>query len=81
MSDVRLSAKNQISVPKDAREALGLKAGDTVRFMVFGDRVELVKPRPAAELAGLLHRPGQRTVSIDEMNEAGPADWEDETDA
>lgn len=81
MSDPKLSAKNQISVPREAREALDIKPGDHVRFMVFGDRVELVKPRPVAELAGMLYRPGQRTITLDEMREAGPAGWAGEDDA
>ena len=30
MSEVTLSAKNQVVVPKDTRKAMGLKAGDKV---------------------------------------------------
>jgi AbrB family looped-hinge helix DNA binding protein len=78
MSDHKLSSKNQISVPREVRDALDIGPGDHVRFMVFGDRVELVKPRPIAELAGMLYRPGRRAITLEEMSEAGPEGLEDE---
>gem|GEM_PF-3735462 len=49
-----------------------------MRFMVFGDRVEMVKPRPVAELAGMLYQPGRRAITLEEMSEAGPERWEGE---
>ena len=38
--------------------------------MVENGRVQMLKARHVRELAGRLHRPGQRTVSLEEMNEA-----------
>ena len=43
MSEVKLSAKNQIVIPRDAREALHLKPGDKVVLVVRGDQVLLLK--------------------------------------
>ncbi|MGH9632984.1 MAG: AbrB/MazE/SpoVT family DNA-binding domain-containing protein [Bryobacteraceae bacterium] len=46
MMESTLSAKNQIVIPREAREALRLKAGDKLLVVVRGDRViVLQKPR------------------------------------
>jgi AbrB family looped-hinge helix DNA binding protein len=39
MSEATLSSKNQIVIPKEAREALRVKAGDKLLVVVRGDRV------------------------------------------
>jgi AbrB family looped-hinge helix DNA binding protein len=39
MSQATLSAKNQIVIPREAREALRVKAGDTLLVVVRGDKV------------------------------------------
>jgi AbrB family looped-hinge helix DNA binding protein len=39
MTKATLSAKNQIVVPREAREALRLKAGDKLLVVVRGERV------------------------------------------
>jgi len=43
----RLGAKAQVVLPKAARQALGLKPGDTFAFVIDGNEVRIV--RPAAE--------------------------------
>lgn len=46
MSGATLSGKNQIVIPRKAREALGLKVGDKLLVVVHGDSViVLQKPR------------------------------------
>ncbi len=45
MTEATLSAENQIVIPKEAREALGLKPGDKLLLVVRGDRV-IVLQRP-----------------------------------
>ena len=46
MAEAKISSKNQVVIPREAREALGLKAGDKVLFTVFGDRVIIMeKPK------------------------------------
>jgi AbrB family looped-hinge helix DNA binding protein len=55
MAEATLSAKNQIVIPKEAREALGVKAGDTLLIVVRGARVIVLQkssPRHTA-LRGL----------------------------
>jgi AbrB family looped-hinge helix DNA binding protein len=47
MTEATLSAKNQIVIPRAAREALRAKPGDRLVVIVRGDRViVLVKPNP-----------------------------------
>jgi AbrB family looped-hinge helix DNA binding protein len=54
MPEVTMSSKNQIVVPREAREALRLKPGARLQVMVHGDRLLLMRvPRnPARALAG-----------------------------
>ncbi len=40
---VRLGAKAQVVLPKEAREALGLKPGDTLAFVIDGADVRVVR--------------------------------------
>ena len=47
MAEVTLSAKNQIVIPREAREALGVKAGDKLLVVTQGDGVIVLK-RPKA---------------------------------
>jgi len=42
----KLSSKNQMTLPKEARQALKIKAGDTVILVVAEDNVRLC-PKPA----------------------------------
>lgn len=46
MVEVRLSSKNQIVIPRDVREALGLKSGDRILLVVRDDAAILLsKPK------------------------------------
>ena len=46
MTEATLSAKNQIVIPREARQALRVKAGDKILVVVQGERViVLQKPR------------------------------------
>ena len=47
MPQATLSAKNQIVIPREAREALRVKAGDKLLVVVRGDRV-IVLQKPKA---------------------------------
>lgn len=74
MSVRTLTAKGQITIPKEVREKLGLRTGDQLileldengRLMI--DRSE---PKPSTRLAGLLkHLAPERPVSLAKMSEA-----------
>jgi AbrB family looped-hinge helix DNA binding protein len=59
MTEATLSSKNQIVIPREAREALGLKAGDKLLVVVRGGRV-MVLQKPDSHgkaLSGLAPRP------------------------
>ena len=50
MAEVKLSSKNQIVVPREARHALGLKTGAKLLVVVRGDTVILRrKPKSYSE--------------------------------
>lgn len=70
MQESKVTAKGQTTLPRDVRAALNIEAGDTVRYLVDCGEVRIVKARGVAEVKGLLHRPGQRAVSLDEMEDA-----------
>ena len=55
MPEVKLSSKNQIVVPREAREALGIRPGARLRVVVRGDLVILLrKPAKYADaIAGM----------------------------
>ena len=46
---VKMSSKNQIVVPKPARDALGLRAGDRLAVTVEGESVRMEKLPPDLE--------------------------------
>jgi AbrB family looped-hinge helix DNA binding protein len=46
MAEVTVSSKNQIVIPKEAREALGIKPGDKVLITAHNGTVTMMK-RPA----------------------------------
>jgi AbrB family looped-hinge helix DNA binding protein len=63
MMEATLSAKNQIIVPRGAREALGLKPGDKVLVIVRSRRLLLLKKPKSyhAAIRGLARRDYSRT--------------------
>jgi AbrB family looped-hinge helix DNA binding protein len=59
MVEVKLSAKNQIVIPREARHALGLKAGDKLLAVVREDRLIVMQkpPRYSSAIRGLVKPP------------------------
>mgnify|MGYP005850778247 CR=1 FL=1 len=55
MAEATLSAKNQIVIPREAREALQVKPGDKLAVVVRGDKVIVLrKPKsPHTAIRGL----------------------------
>jgi len=72
MPAATLSSKGQVVIPKVIRERLGLHPGDTLDFLVQESGDVLIRPAvvDVRSLRGMLHRPGMRPVSIEEMNRA-----------
>jgi AbrB family looped-hinge helix DNA binding protein len=54
MDAVTISPKYQIVIPKSIRESLGLRPGQKVQAIQYGDRVELVPIVPVRQMRGFL---------------------------
>jgi antitoxin PrlF len=67
-----VTSKGQLTLPKGIREHLGLKAGSRLDFSVNEQGWLLARPvtNTALGLAGLMRRPGQAAVSVEDMAEA-----------
>jgi AbrB family looped-hinge helix DNA binding protein len=65
-----ITAKGQTTIPKKIRDHLKLQPGDKVDFIIVEDGRKVVL-EPATldvrELEGMLHKPGMKAVSIEEM--------------
>ena len=70
MLQSKVFANGSTTLPKTVRDALGVKAGDTVRYVISGDRVQVLRTRSVHELAGMLSRDDQAAVSLCEMENA-----------
>lgn len=68
-TDATLTTQGRITLPKEIRERAGLKAGDKLTFTALSDGAVVVraKDRRLLDQAGILTRPGQPNVGIDEM--------------
>ena len=71
MPSAKVTAKGQITLPKEIRTALGLDLGDRVQFFVRADGVvELrARTRDLLSLAGMLE-PRRTGVSVEDMDRA-----------
>jgi AbrB family looped-hinge helix DNA binding protein len=51
---VKISPKFQVVIPRDIREAMGLRPGQRVQAIRFDDRIELIPIRPMKQMRGSL---------------------------
>jgi AbrB family looped-hinge helix DNA binding protein len=71
MQESTITTKGQTTLPKDVRQALDLKPGDKLRYLILDDgEVRIIRARSARDLAGALHSLTQRVVTLDEMDAA-----------
>lgn len=72
MTQAVMTSKGQITIPKDVRDDLRLEAGSKVMFVRLGPREYRLVARTGkiSDLYGVLARPGQDTLTNDEINEA-----------
>jgi AbrB family looped-hinge helix DNA binding protein len=54
MLTVTLSPKFQVVIPKEIRDALGLRPGQKMRVIEYEGRIELIPDRDISELRGFL---------------------------
>lgn len=70
MPTATMTSKGQTTIPREIREHLKLKPGDKIAFTLEGGRVVLrAQNRSIMDLAGILKRPGEKAVTVEEMNE------------
>ncbi|MBI5075886.1 MAG: type II toxin-antitoxin system PrlF family antitoxin [Nitrospirae bacterium] len=72
MTVATITTKGQTTIPKNIREHLKLHAGDRLDFIIEESGKVSVRPATSdvTELEGILHRPGMKAVSIEEMSRA-----------
>lgn len=78
MPAATLTSKGQITIPKEIRVKLQLEAGDTLRFDIRPNGEVVLRPRKKGDwrkVFGFLKTPGQRTLTIEEMNEVIAKAW------
>src|SRR6266481_9290293 len=67
-----ITVKGQATIPKAIREDLGLKPGDQVKFFVHPDGSVVLLPKlPASALRGIIKSRRRRSVTMEEMTQAG----------
>ncbi|MDQ3031702.1 MAG: AbrB/MazE/SpoVT family DNA-binding domain-containing protein [Myxococcota bacterium] len=67
-----VTSKGQVTIPREVRERLGIRAGDRLLFAVGSDgavEVRKVASRSLDDLVGMLGRP-RRRMTIEQMDEA-----------
>lgn len=66
---LKIDARGRVTPPKSLRKSMGLVPGDRLVFsrLVDGTVILRAKTRRLSQLGGLLARPNQPYVSIDEM--------------
>ena len=72
MVTATITSKGQITVPKTVRDSLHLHCGDRIAFIVHGDTEAVFKPitKTVDQVFGRLHKPGQASRTVVEMNRA-----------
>ena len=71
MNEGSLTTKGQTTVPAEIRRKMKLKAGDKL-YWVFenGQSIVRAKNKTLEDISGMLYRPGQKAVSLEEMDAA-----------
>ncbi len=54
METVTISPRYQVVIPPAARKSLGIKPGQKVQLVLYGDRLELIPLKPAEKMRGFL---------------------------
>lgn len=69
-TDATLTSKGQTTIPKQVRDALGMKAGDRITFTLLPDGVVLmrVKNKSVMNVAGSLRKQGRKALTIAQLS-------------
>lgn len=68
----KLTSKGQTTIPKEIRDALDLKPGDRILFMISDDGKVTMTPQNKGieELAGIFYDPDRKPLTDAELKEA-----------
>ena len=69
MIESAITSKGQTTLPKVVREALGIRPGDRVRYVVLGSEVRILPLRPIGRLFGVLEHE-RAPVTLEDMERA-----------
>ena len=64
-----ITSKEQTTLPKSVREALGVRAGDRVRYVILDNEVRILPVRPIGRLFGALKHDGP-SVTLEDLERA-----------
>jgi antitoxin PrlF len=67
-----ITSKGQVTVPKGIRDQLHIEVGTQLDFSINDDGTICVRPlnRNALSIVGILKKPGQPAVSVEQMDDA-----------
>ena len=69
MIESGITSRGQTTLPKAVREALSVRSGDRVRYIIQDGEVRIVPVRPIARLFGILQHTG-KAVTLEDMERA-----------
>ena len=69
-TDARLTSQGQVTIPKQIRDALGMKPGDRLTFTLMPDTtvVMRLKNKSIADLAGTLCKKGRKPIPVEQLS-------------
>ncbi|MBF0441227.1 MAG: AbrB/MazE/SpoVT family DNA-binding domain-containing protein [Oligoflexales bacterium] len=72
MAKAQVTSKGQVTVPKEIRDHLLIKAGDRIEFVINSDGVVTIRPckYDIEDIRGALHKKFKGTVSVEDMEAA-----------
>ncbi|MEH2032930.1 MAG: AbrB/MazE/SpoVT family DNA-binding domain-containing protein [Nostoc sp.] len=80
MASATITTKGQVTIPKEIRDYLNLDTGSKVDFVIDENGiVKLITLNISIQsLSGILHRPGMKSTTLEEIEAAikeGSSDW------
>lgn len=69
-NDATLTNKGQMTIPKEIRDSLSMKAGDRLTFTLMPDSTVVMRLKSGSviELAGALHKKGRKPVPVEKLS-------------
>ena len=75
IKDSTLTAQGQTTIPKAIREHLGIEAGDSIRFFLMDDHVQMMRVGSIQELLTMNQTEASESVSLDTMDQTIARGW------